>query len=73
MSNMRIYSDTAWEIASKYSNVLASETRDLAAWIDKALADEREACAVVADTYSQVAGGARTVGLNIGCMIRNRT
>lgn len=37
------YSTTAWNIASRYSNVLASETRDLAAQIDKALTDERAA------------------------------
>jgi hypothetical protein len=31
---MRTFSDTAWDIASRYSDVLASETRDLAAAID---------------------------------------
>jgi len=45
---MRTYSDKAWEIASKYSHALASETRDLAAWIDKAIEDERESCANIA-------------------------
>lgn len=34
---LQTYSETAWSIAIKYSNVLASETRDLAAWIDDAL------------------------------------
>jgi hypothetical protein len=34
---MRKFSDTAWEIASRYSEVLASETRDLAAAIDAAI------------------------------------
>lgn len=37
---MHVYSDTAWDIASLYSHCLASETRDLAAQIDKALADQ---------------------------------
>ena len=45
---MREYSETAWKIASQYSHALASETRDLAAWIDKVIADEREACANIA-------------------------
>ena len=36
---MKKYSAEAWGIASKYSDVLASETRDLAAQIDAALAD----------------------------------
>ena len=39
------HSDTAWKIASLYSHALASETRDLAAHIDAALAAERERCA----------------------------
>lgn len=34
---------------------------------------EREACAVVADSYSMVDGPARVIGLNIGHMIRTRT
>jgi hypothetical protein len=34
---VRQFSKTAWDIASQYSNVLASETRDLAAQIDDAL------------------------------------
>lgn len=46
---MREHSTTAWDIASKYSHVLASETRDLAAWIDKAIADERAACAALVE------------------------
>ncbi len=46
---MQEYSETAWGIASKYSHVLASETRDLATWIDKVIADERERCAKLAD------------------------
>jgi hypothetical protein len=35
--DMRQFSKTAWDIASQYSNVLASETRDLAAQIDDVL------------------------------------
>jgi hypothetical protein len=34
---MRYFSTTAWDIANKFSGVLASETRDLAAHIDDAL------------------------------------
>jgi len=34
---MREHSKTAWSIASRYSAVLASETRDLAAQIDAAI------------------------------------
>jgi hypothetical protein len=34
---VRQLSKTAWDIASQYSNVLASETRDLAAQIDDVL------------------------------------
>lgn len=36
---MTVYSDAAWKIASLYSHILASETRDLAANIDRALAE----------------------------------
>jgi hypothetical protein len=32
---MKQHSDAAWKIASQYSHVLASETRDLAAQIDQ--------------------------------------
>lgn len=45
---MKEYSKTAWGIASQYSGVLASETRDLAAQIDAALLAERKRCAGVA-------------------------
>lgn len=41
MTAMKQHSEVAWEIASRYSSVLASETRDLAAAIDKALEDSR--------------------------------
>lgn len=37
MSEIRKHSPEAWEIASRYSGVLASETRDLAAEIDEEL------------------------------------
>lgn len=45
------HSETAWKIASLYSNVLASETRDLAAHIDAALAAERERCAKLTEGF----------------------
>lgn len=45
---MKQHSKIAWEVASKFSHALASETRDLAGWIDATLADERERCAKVA-------------------------
>jgi hypothetical protein len=41
-----VYSKTAWDIASRYSSVLASETRDLAAAIDTALASQPAAAPV---------------------------
>ena len=42
MSEIRIHSEEAWNIAIKYSHVLASETRDLAAHIDVELNPLRE-------------------------------
>lgn len=45
---MKQHSEIAWGIASKFSRVLASETRDLAGLIDAALAAERERCAHIA-------------------------
>lgn len=48
---MTEYSKTAWDIASRYSDVLASETRDLAAQIDEALAVQRELCAIMAERF----------------------
>lgn len=39
MSELKIHSDKAWEIASHFSDVLASDTRTLAAMIDIALAE----------------------------------
>jgi hypothetical protein len=45
---MKPHSDAAWAIASRYSDVLASDTRSLAADIDEALRVERERCANVA-------------------------
>lgn len=45
---MKQHSDTAWNIASLYSRILASETRDLAAHIDGALIVERQRCADIA-------------------------
>lgn len=42
-TELKIHSDKAWEIASHWSDVLASDTRTLAAAIDVALAEAREA------------------------------
>jgi hypothetical protein len=53
---MREYSPTAWNIASRYSSVLASETRDLAAHIDAALARERERYAKIAISFGDFPG-----------------
>jgi hypothetical protein len=53
---MRQHSPTAWRIASLYSHVLASETRDLAAHIDSAIARERERCAQVAVSFGDFPG-----------------
>jgi len=44
-------SETAWKIASLYSGVLASETRDLAAHIDVAIAAERNRCMAICETW----------------------
>lgn len=38
---MKQHSETAWNIASKFSHALASETRDLAGLIDEALDTKR--------------------------------
>lgn len=40
---MKIHSDEAWKVASYFSDVLASDTRTLAAMIDSLLEKEREA------------------------------
>lgn len=42
MSDLKIHSDKAWEIASHFSDVLASSTRTLATMIDVALAEAAE-------------------------------
>jgi hypothetical protein len=47
MIAMKEHSKEAWEVAYRYNAVLASETRDLAAHIDAALAAERERCALI--------------------------
>jgi hypothetical protein len=41
-SSPRVYSNAAWAIASRFSDVLASETRDLARLIDDALIEVRQ-------------------------------
>lgn len=48
---MKERSEVAWKIASLYSSVLGSETRDLATHIDEAIATERERCAKIADRF----------------------
>lgn len=48
---MKQHSEVAWGIASKFSRVLASETRDLAALIDEAISAERERCAGIAESF----------------------
>ena len=55
MDEMRTYSDEAWNIASLYSRFLASETRDLAAHIDKIVA-ERDALAAQVKALKLKAG-----------------
>lgn len=49
---MKQHSEAAWKIASLYSHVLASETRDLAAQIDAALAGQRQALTAQKAGYS---------------------
>jgi len=46
---MRIHSNRAWDVASRYSHHLASETRDLAAWIDAAINEAFEQAANIAE------------------------
>lgn len=63
---MTEYSETAWKIASLYSAILASETRDLAAHIDVAIAAERERCAKVAgNRLKAISDGVRGPKRNI--------
>lgn len=64
---MRNYSPTAWRIASLYSGALASETRDLAAHIDMALARERERCAQIAISFGDFAGPPIVKDMRIMC------
>lgn len=75
---MTIHSKTAWDIASRYSAVLASETRDLAGAIDKAIADERERCAEIAEGWPATFDGmvspqGRYAAENIAHALRNPT
>lgn len=64
---MRNYSPTAWRIASLYSRVLASETRDLAAHIDLAIAHERERCAKIAVSFGEFPGGQLIKDMRVMC------
>lgn len=61
---MKEYSETAWKIASLYSKVLASETRDLAAHIDAAIDAERQRCAdiISAARFDEVDRDWRAIG-----------
>ena len=53
---MREHSEAAWNIASLFSHALASETRDLVAHIDAAIAAERERCAKIASVRQHHSG-----------------
>lgn len=64
---MRNYSPTAWRIASLYSSVLASETRDLAAHIDMAIARERERCVQIAISFGDFPGPPLVKDMRIMC------
>ncbi len=59
---MENYSKEAWDIANRYSDVLASETRDLAGWIDAALKEQSsqlraEARQTLRDDFAKAALG----------------
>jgi len=58
--------------ATDYADKKWQQYRGAARHVIQMVSAEREACAVVADNYSQVDGTARIVGLNIGHMIRHR-
>ena len=64
---MREHSEAAWNIAGLYSSVLASETRDLAAHIDAAIAAERERCAKIAVSFGDFAGSRMVKDLRVMC------
>lgn len=64
---MKEHSETAWKIASIYSSVLASETRDLAALIDAAITAERERCAKIAISFGNFPGEKLIKALRVMC------
>lgn len=74
-------SEAAWNIARLYAASLASETRDLAAHIDVAIAAERERCAKIAETVgadlgfpgNKLAAGIEMAGSAIAVAIRTDT
>ena len=80
MTELRIHSKEAWNVASKFSHVLASSTRDLAAHIDLALAAERERCAKIAehigvleaDPADEYERGLHSASKRIAATIRNK-
>lgn len=51
---VRQHSEAAWKIASRYSHVLASETRDLAAQIDDGFASLRSRVEVLEKEGSRI-------------------
>ena len=61
---MNEYSETAWNIASRYSSVLASETRNLTAQIDAAINAERQRCAdiISAARFDEIERDWRSIG-----------
>lgn len=69
MADLKIHSETAWDVASQFSHVLASDTRSLARLIDIALETEREACAKIAGAIDSNRGNEK----EIAAAIRART
>ncbi len=49
---MKIHSDDAWDVASYWGHLLASDTRTLAAQIDDLINKKLEEAALVAERYS---------------------
>jgi hypothetical protein len=71
---MRVHTDEAWEVASHFSNVLASDTRTLAAMIDNLVDAKIEEAAgagfIACDETGQSKLG-KTVYLKICSLKRN--
>jgi len=60
---MRIHSETAWNIASQFSNLLASDTRTLAAMIDDALDAKVKAAVAIAERNGNAGIGSQIATL----------